>query len=113
MSLETIVFQIEFKDGRVIRVFCANSTQKKKVLQSYDKIKDKVKEITTITNGVYTFAQYEKFITMLNNPNMNWKSIRHGLEVEASCKTEAIVKINKILSQLKMDWVGWNDVYLM
>ena len=60
--METIVFQIEFKDGRIFRVFCANSTQKKKVINSYYKIKDKVKEITTITSGIHTTSQYEKML---------------------------------------------------
>lgn len=40
-----------------------------------------------------------------------WKSIKYGLEVEGSCKTEAIVKINKILNQLGMHPVGMNDVF--
>jgi len=63
--METIVFEIELKDGRTFRVFCANSTQKKKVLESYYKIKEKVKEIRTITTGVHTTQQYEKLMTTL------------------------------------------------
>ena len=63
--METIVFQIELKDGRVFRIFCANSTQKKKVIESYTKIKDKVKEITTITTGLHTVSQYEKILTTI------------------------------------------------
>jgi len=61
--METIVFQIELNDGRVFRVFCANATQKKKVIESYYKIKEKVKEIRTVTNGVHTHQQYEKLLT--------------------------------------------------
>jgi len=64
--METIVYQIEFNDGRIFRIFCANSTQKKKVIESYCKIKDKVKEITTITTGIHTLKQYEKFLTHIN-----------------------------------------------
>jgi len=63
--METIVFQIELNDGRVFRIFCANSTQKKKVIDSYYQIKDKVKEITTITTGIYTAQQYEKILTTI------------------------------------------------
>jgi hypothetical protein len=44
---------------------------------------------------------------------MTWKSKRYGLEVEADTKTEAVMAINKILGQLKMEWVGMNDVYLI
>ena len=61
--METIVYQIELKDGRTFRVFCANATQKKKVIQSYHQIKDKVKEITTITTGLHTAQEYEKLLT--------------------------------------------------
>lgn len=61
--METIVYQIELKDGRVFRVFCANSTQKNNVIRSYYRIKDKVKEITTITTGIHTASQYEKLLT--------------------------------------------------
>jgi len=63
--METIVFQIELNDGRVFRIFCANSTQKKKVINSYYQIKDKVKEITTITTGIHTAQQYEKILTTI------------------------------------------------
>jgi hypothetical protein len=65
--METIVFEIEFNDGRVYRVFCANSTQKKKVIESYYKIEDKVKNIKTITTGIHTTKQYLQFINQLNN----------------------------------------------
>lgn len=40
-----------------------------------------------------------------------WKNEESGLEVEANCKTEAVLKINKILSQLKKKWIGMNGVY--
>ena len=63
--METIVFQIELNDGRVFRIFCANSTQKKKVIDSYYQIKDKVKEITTITTGIHTAQQYEKILAAI------------------------------------------------
>lgn len=61
--METIVYQIEFKDGRTFRVFCANRTQKNTVIQSYNQIKDRVKEIKTITTGLHTVSQYMKIIS--------------------------------------------------
>jgi hypothetical protein len=60
--METIVFEIEFNDGRIFRVFCANSTQKKRVIQSYHKIKSKAKDIRVITNGIHTTKQYEQIL---------------------------------------------------
>lgn len=63
--METIVYQIEFKDGRIFRVYCANSAQKKRVIESYNAIRDKVRGITTISTGVHTVSQYEKLIKTL------------------------------------------------
>ena len=60
--METIIFEIEFNDGRIFRVFCANSTQKKKVIASYYKIEAKVKDIKTITSGIHTVKQYEQIL---------------------------------------------------
>lgn len=44
---------------------------------------------------------------------MIWKSLKYGLEVEATCRTEAVLKVNKILGQMKLEWVGMDDVYLI
>ena len=60
--METIIFQIELKDGRIFRIFCANSAQKKEVINSYNNIKDKVKEITTITTGIHTVKEYKEIL---------------------------------------------------
>ena len=63
--METIVYQIEFNDGRVFRIFCANLSQKKKVIESYERIKGKLKEVRVITTGIHTVAQYEKILSTL------------------------------------------------
>lgn len=63
--METILFEIALNDGRIFRIFCANSTQKKKVIESYHKIKDKVKEIRTIATGIHTAQQYDKILTTI------------------------------------------------
>lgn len=60
--METGVFQIDLKDGRIFRIFCANSTQETKIIQSYYKIKDKVKEFKMITNGIHTVNQFEQHL---------------------------------------------------
>lgn len=44
---------------------------------------------------------------------MFWKSEKYGLEVEAPSKTEAVIKINSMLSQMKLTWVGLSDVKAM
>jgi hypothetical protein len=42
---------------------------------------------------------------------MIWKSLKYGIEVEACSQTSAVLKINKILGQMKLAWVGLDDVY--
>ena len=60
--MESIVFEIKFNDGRIFRVFCANSTQIKRVMKSYHGFKSKAKEIKVITNGIHTTKQYEQIL---------------------------------------------------
>ena len=63
--METIVWEIELLDGRIFRVFCANSTQKRKVIESYSKIKDICKEIRVITTGIHSTKEWEKIVKNL------------------------------------------------
>jgi len=60
--METTVYQIDLKDGRIFRIFCANSTQKRKLLASYYKIKSKVKRLREVTNGIHTIKQWEQIV---------------------------------------------------
>lgn len=63
--METSVFSIKLNNGSEYRIFCANATQKKKVIRHYNRIKDRVKEFGTITNGIHTVKQFEKILTQL------------------------------------------------
>ena len=63
--METIIYQIELNDGRIFRIFCASSKEKKDVINSYNAIKDKVKQITTITTGIHTTKQYKQILTTI------------------------------------------------
>ena len=60
--METIVWQVELFDGRIFRIFCANRTQKQKVINSYYKFSHLCKEITVITSGLHTLPQWEKIL---------------------------------------------------
>lgn len=60
--METTVFEIQYNDGRKFNVFCANKTQKTKIIQSYYKDKEKIKSIKDIVNGIYTPKQYLKIL---------------------------------------------------
>lgn len=63
--METAVYQIEFKDGRIYRVFYANSSQKQRLLRSINSIKDKVNSTKTVTNGIHNVKQWEEQIKYL------------------------------------------------
>jgi len=63
--METAVLQVDMKDGRVFRIFCANATQKKKTEQSLNKIKDKIEFVRTVTNGIHTHKQWKEIIPTL------------------------------------------------
>jgi len=60
--METGVIEITFTDGRIYRIFFANSTQKRKVRSMYHKLqeKDVVKSIDVICNGIHTVKQFEE-----------------------------------------------------
>ena len=60
--METTVFEIELLDGRIFRVFCANSTQKRKALASFSSIKNKIKDKEVIASGVHTVKQWEQIV---------------------------------------------------
>lgn len=51
--METGVYQIELKDGRIFRVFYANSTQKIKLMRKVNSIKNQIDFTKTITNGIH------------------------------------------------------------
>ena len=63
--METTIFEIELNDGRIFRIFCANKTQKNKVLTSYNQIKRHCKELRTITNGIHTTTQWQKIAELI------------------------------------------------
>jgi len=63
--METIVFEVELKDGRIFRIFCANSTQKEKFIQSYYKVENLFKSCKVITNGIHTVKQWNEMIKTL------------------------------------------------
>ncbi len=62
--METSIYQISFKDGRIYRVFCANRKQNKDMLHFiYEKQKDiKKNGQTVLTNGIHTMLQFKKII---------------------------------------------------
>lgn len=65
-TMETTIFEVNFKDGSKYRIFCANRNQKQRFLQAYDKIKDQA-EVTDLLNGINNVNQWEKHVDWINN----------------------------------------------
>jgi len=56
--METRIIEIVFKDGRKFRVFCANSTQIKKMNFWYYNNKDKVQTFEFTVNGIHNVKDF-------------------------------------------------------
>ena len=64
--METTVFEVKIEDGRIFRVFCANSTQKKRFGKALmENIKGLSTETKEITNGIHTVKQWEEITKSL------------------------------------------------
>lgn len=66
--METSLYEITFKDGRIFRVFCANRRQNKDMLRflSSAKAQNEIKRkgAVVVRNGIHTMKQFE---TIINN----------------------------------------------
>tara|TARA_R110000868_G_scaffold114344_4_gene306451 strand:- start:5844 stop:6047 length:204 start_codon:yes stop_codon:yes gene_type:complete len=64
--METSLYEISFKDGRVYRIFCANRKQNKDILRflsSPKALKEvKRKGAMVITKGIHTMTQFSKIM---------------------------------------------------
>lgn len=60
--METGVIQIDFKDGRLYRVFYQNRTQKQKLYIEIDAIKDKIEMVRPISSGIHTVKEFKEHL---------------------------------------------------
>jgi hypothetical protein len=56
--METRIIKVSFIDGRVYQVFCANSTQIKKMYGWYYSNKEKVKSFEFILSGIHNVKDF-------------------------------------------------------
>lgn len=64
--METSLYEINFKDGRIFRVFCANRKQKERFKKSYLNLIDIYgMKITQLSNGIHNIKQWEQIIKTL------------------------------------------------
>ena len=64
--METTIFEVEFYDGRIFRIWCANSTQKKRFFNNLLKIQYLFKSWRELTSGIHTISQCDKIIEFEN-----------------------------------------------
>ena len=60
--METTIFEVKLTNGRVFRIFCANSTQKKRFRKSYSEIDDKGKTYRVLSNGIHNISEWENIV---------------------------------------------------
>lgn len=63
--METALIEIVLEDKRIFRIFCGNSTQKKRVIQSYHNLDQKNSEIRVIANGINTVNEWNEILKTL------------------------------------------------
>jgi hypothetical protein len=62
--METAIFEIKLKDGRIFRIFCANKTQVREIISlsssPHNETSKKVSSIRAITTGIHTAKQFKQ-----------------------------------------------------
>ena len=58
--METTLYQILFKDGRIYRVFCYGRNQKKRLQDKVNTLKEQVESVIELSNGIHTITEFEK-----------------------------------------------------
>ncbi len=61
--METTLYKITFKDGRLFKVFCANKAQKDRFIRTVPmRQTDKIKDVEVFESGIHNIKQWEKII---------------------------------------------------
>ena len=63
--METSLYRIEFSDGRVFKVFCANKAQKQRFVTSMQQFRGEDTKYYPIENGIHTIKQWEQIAEKL------------------------------------------------
>lgn len=58
--METSLYQMRFKDGRVYRIFCANRKQNVDMLRFINENKDQIVMREIAARGIHTMPQFKK-----------------------------------------------------
>ncbi len=60
--METSLYKVTFKDGRVFKVFCQNRNQKQRFNRIWAGLKEKSVTCEVLENGIHNISQWEKII---------------------------------------------------
>ena len=58
--METTLYQVNFIDGRIYRVFCQGKNQKKRFGNKIATLLDNIESVIEISNGIHTITEFEK-----------------------------------------------------
>jgi len=58
--METTLYAVIFNDGRIYRINCRGKNQKQRFKIHVEKIKEQIKEVTEITNGIHNIKEFEQ-----------------------------------------------------
>jgi len=58
--METTLFAVIFNDGRVYRINCRGKNQKQRFKIHAEKLKEQIKEVMEMTNGIHNIKEFEQ-----------------------------------------------------
>ena len=96
--METTLYKITFKDGRVFKVFCANSTQKRRFTTTMAQKGALGTKIEELENGIHTIKQWEDILKKQpaeKEKTCYWEGCKihpHAIYIKNIIKPHAIIK---------------------
>ena len=58
--METTLYEVIFNDGRIYRINCCGKNQKQRFKIHAEKLKEQIKEVMQITNGIHNIKEFEQ-----------------------------------------------------
>jgi len=58
--METTLYEVIFNDGRIYRINCRGKNQKQRFKIHAEKLKEQIKEVMQITNGIHNIKEFEQ-----------------------------------------------------
>jgi hypothetical protein len=58
--METTLYEVGLKDGRMFRIFCRGKNQKKRFKEKVEALKSEIAYSHELTNGIHTITEFEK-----------------------------------------------------